>query len=274
VNVPGYTTNYNGYSIYTPGYSYNTYPNATGGYYDPPQTLVAGTGVWTPPNGSQVTAQSDIWNYQISAVTFAIFQCPSDPTANTKLVYGGAWGGTSYMANFNALGGSVGDGTSTDDYNGTWIYNQQGWWAPPVTLAQISDGTSTTILFGEGYQTCDATGRIALYAAGYHSFGITTAGVNPSYTITTVPPTPAPTVNMPNGMADTFMFQVKPLPLPNSECPAGATCCDQWRAQTGHDTMNITMLDGSVRGVNQTISQQTWNYVMQPNDGQALGTDW
>jgi hypothetical protein len=38
--------------------------------------------------------------------------------------------------------------------------------------------------------------------------------------------------------------------------------------------MMVAMMDGSVRPVDPSISQQTWSYVLLPRDGQALGGDW
>ena len=144
-----------------------------------------------------------------------------------------------------------------------------------MPLATIIDGASTTVLFGEGYQTCDGVGRIALFAADYHNFGITTnISAGPLGRPVTVPPTPDPTIDYPNGLPNTFMFQIQPMALPYAQCPAGAVCCDNWAAQTAHNLMNVTMLDGSVRMMNNNIAQQTWNYLLLPMDGQWVGNDW
>ncbi len=244
------------------------------GTWVPPPTLISPfvPAVCAPPTGIPVYDQADIWNSQVHGITFKAFQCPSDPTiVNMGQVYG-SWGGTSYLANFNALGGSQSNGSTCD---GDWILWEWGYWAPPVTMASISDGASTTVLFGEGYQNCDTVGRIALYAASYHNFGVTVPiSVGPLGIAATNPPTPDPTIDYPNGMPNTFMFQVKPLALSYDSCPAGSVCCDNWRAQTAHDLMNVTMLDGSVRMVSNTISQQTWNYLLLPADGQYVGGDW
>jgi prepilin-type N-terminal cleavage/methylation domain-containing protein/prepilin-type processing-associated H-X9-DG protein len=108
----------------------------------------------TASGGSGYQADG-IWIDGVHQVTYKIMQCPSDPTNdNHGLVYG-YWGGTSYLANFNAWG------------NPAW-----GLWSPPHNFAYIQDGLSNTVLFGEGYMNCDGIGRIALYSWFYHNFGL------------------------------------------------------------------------------------------------------
>jgi prepilin-type processing-associated H-X9-DG protein len=42
--------------------------------------------------------------------------------------------------------------------------------------------------------------------------------------------------------------------------------------QTMHPgTMNLALMDGSVRGVAVSISPSTWGRIMDPNDGQVVG---
>jgi prepilin-type N-terminal cleavage/methylation domain-containing protein len=237
------------------------------GTWVPPPVLVSPyvPAVWSVPTGP-VYDYAGIWNSQVHGLVYKVFQCPSDPSLlPTGLVYN-YWGGTSYMANFNCLGGSVADGSTSD---GNW--QPLGYFAPAQTLASITDGTANTIVYGEGYQNCDNLGRIMLYAAGYQTFGLTPqVGAGPvgeqGY--------PDPTINYYNGMPNTYLFQVKPIPKVYSQCPAGQECCDNYRSQTGHDTMNVTLLDGSVRAINRQISQQTWNYLLLPADGNTPGSDW
>jgi prepilin-type N-terminal cleavage/methylation domain-containing protein/prepilin-type processing-associated H-X9-DG protein len=167
-----------------------------------------------------------IWIDGIHQATYKVLQCPSDPSADgTGLVYGW-WGATNYLANYNAW-------TPDPAY---------GLWAPPVTFANFKDGTSSTVLFGEGYQNCDSIGRIALYSWFYHSFGLDWYN-----------------------QADTLMFQDRPL----------VKDCDNWRAQSGHrGGMNVALADGSVRGVHGGLSQTTWTNALLPADGNVLGNDW
>ena len=166
-----------------------------------------------------------IWIDGAHQATYAILHCPADPTWTDGTVYGGYWGSTNYLANFNAWS----DGTAS-------------LWAPPQRFAQLRDGLSNTVLFGEGYVDCDRIGRIALYSWFYHNFGLDW-------------------YQQPN----TLMFQDRPLPKD----------CDNWRAQSGHTgVMNVCLGDGSVRMVSPAVSQTTWTFALLPRDGQVLGDDW
>lgn len=45
-------------------------------------------------------------------------------------------------------------------------------------------------------------------------------------------------------------------------------------SQCYHPVMNVALMDGSVRTISQSVSQQTWTYALNPADGQTLGNDW
>jgi prepilin-type N-terminal cleavage/methylation domain-containing protein/prepilin-type processing-associated H-X9-DG protein len=147
-------------------------------------------------------------------------------------------------------------GTSYAANWNAWGDGTNGIYTEPQPLNHLTDGTSQTVLFGEVYQNCDQLGRIALYSWYYSDFGLDW-------------------YQIPN----TLMFQVLPA---LGACP---TCCNNWRAQSGHTGgMNVALADGSTRFITSSISHnenwttldqtQTWDRLLLPRDGLVLGNDW
>ena len=185
----------------------------------------------SPPTGY---TPGGIWISEAQNAQFKVLKCPSDPSAPSSGLLPGPWGYTNYLANFNA-----------------WSTKPTGLWSPPVTFQLITDGTSNTVLFGEGYAMCDTINRIALYSWYYHNFCLDW------YQNTTLAPTP-------NTVAY-GMFQGAPK----------LSECNNWVAQSGHQGgMNVCMADGSVRFVLASMSPDTWTNALLPRDGQTLGSDW
>jgi type II secretory pathway pseudopilin PulG len=175
--------------------------------------------------GGQGYHNNGIWIEGAHQATFKVLQCRSDPSADGNGLVYGYWGSTNYLANYNA-----------------WSSGPVGVWALPVGWKNFTDGTSNTVLFGEGYANCDTIGRIALYSWYYHNFGLDWYQ-----------------------QANTLMFQDRPL----------VKDCDNWRSQSGHrGGMNVCLADASVRNVRPGISQQTWTNALLPSDGNPLGGDW
>ena len=206
-------------------------------YYDNPASSSPGPIVVQQFNGHAYIYQqytggggtgyhvNGIWIDPVHQTTYKSMQCLSDPTNTNGLVYS-YWGGTNYLANYNAW--------SPDP--------SAGLWAQPTRFAAITDGLSSTVLFGEGYQNCDSVGRIALYSWYYHNFGLDWYQ-----------------------QANTLMFQNHPP----------STQCDNWRTQSGHISgMNVCLGDGSVRLISASISQATWSNLLLPRDGGVLANDW
>lgn len=239
------------------------------GYWDASGSTYTGTSArWDP---APVYGGAGAFTPEARSKRFTLLLCPSDPSVGSDnqsklgFVYaasqpasnwGFPWGSTNYLANYNAL---------ADDNP------QSGYKAPPQKFLNLADGQSNTVLFGEGYAWCDRRGRIAMVAWEYHNFGLTWALPNGTQLDLGSGPQ---AVSFPNGMPNQSMFQVRPLSKSASQCQTGQECCNNWKAQTAHSSMNVALADGSVRAVSGGISQQTWDRALLPRDGEVLGSDW
>ena len=225
---------------------------------------------WEAPNKPPVYEQKKLPNHgglyagTFSLATFAVLQCPSDPTAEGDMLtpgkpYAGRrWGTTNYIPNWNAW---------TDGISKTAPYNR------PIRFSEIRDGVSNTILVGEGFANCTGRDRIALINLGeYDNFGMTWVGGAGGHL---------------RQKANTWMFQDQPT----------GDLCNNWRAQSPHTGgMNVAMGDGSVRNISGNISHQekvngriagieygvdaqvdpndpfgVWDKLLLPRDGQPIG---
>jgi prepilin-type N-terminal cleavage/methylation domain-containing protein/prepilin-type processing-associated H-X9-DG protein len=131
--VPGTSTGVTTTTTYNGGHSRTTTGSTGASGYEP-------HGIWIP---------------EVRGVAYKVLQCRSDPSNRTgMLLTHPAWGGTNYLANYNA-----------------WWGRGTGLWRPPTKLTAMRDGTANVVLFGEGYKDCDRIGRIALYSWFYHNFG-------------------------------------------------------------------------------------------------------
>ncbi|CAN5367278.1 hypothetical protein BH11PLA2_BH11PLA2_47570 [soil metagenome] len=221
---------------------------------------------------SGTTAVHGVWVPTVQGSTFPVLTCLADPSLTPTRKFS-SWGLTSYLANWNAWGNSVGDGVTPCGPD--WSPGNLGHFAAPQKLITIRDGLANTILFAEAYQVCDNLGRYAMYSANYHNYGITPSLNNAVFSGS--PDYPTTPVTRGNGMPNVLMFQQRPEPLPNTNtrCQNGADCCDNWRAQAIHTGgINVALADGSVKVIRKGVSQETWGRLMLPRDGQSVGSDW
>lgn len=154
---------------------------------------------------------------------FAQLICASDPTLGSVFFSNGT---SNYLANWYVFGDIT-----------------RGCYSPAQKLKHVENGVSNTVLFAEGYSTCNQLAREALIACGTHNFGITwnnKPSDDPSY--------------LPENY---LLFQVMP-PV------AGEGCCNSLRAQTPHSSMPAAFADGSVQFIDANISLAAWTKLMKP----------
>ncbi len=194
-------------------------------------------------------AGNNSWNE--NQVAIKTFVCPSD---------GSSWGsyplsGTSYCFNTYVFCANVNGGWGTDHNN--YVGN---------LISSMPDGTSNTVIFAERYRLCQPSwgghtdpvwcanpwscpnGPWSIGAFGWNNLsGLT--GYYPQFTSS-------------NGDGIYKGFQTSP----------SAAACNWYTTQGPHPaTMMVGLGDGSVRGVQSSVSPTTWIYACSPNDGNPLG---
>lgn len=189
----------------------------------------------------------------------SIFSCPSDQTnVNGRAVggpFGDKWGLSNYSYNlvlFGSGGAVTGLGKSSN-----------------FKIGGIPDGASNTLGLGEQISCYPASFSASGYSGeeAYNTWAwpaVGTQGLAGGATYGPYSPDPA---YVPGGALYGSNF---PLPQAGSVYQINTTTF----SSVHPNLINVAMMDGSVRSVVITISQQTWNRVLIPDDGLVLGSDW
>jgi prepilin-type N-terminal cleavage/methylation domain-containing protein len=193
----------------------------------------------TPSNNSYSAPVTGTSTGTLQSVLVPGFQCPSDTTySGAGAATNTSWAGTSYGANYPLFGATKSGSSYVSQY----------------TIGNIPDGTSNTIMFAEQVAGCKDSGGVGharLWTVAWFQSSPTYWNPMVGYGTTTwnQPPQSNVTINLQN--------------------------CDPLRSQALHtSTANCLVADGSVRGVNASITQLTWQYALTPADGQVMGSNW
>jgi type II secretory pathway pseudopilin PulG len=178
--------------------------------------------------------------------TVKTYLCPSDFTVASGWVatQPNVWKASSYAANYELFGKTRPGGVAD---------------APQFNIGNLRDGTSNTVAFSDVYAVTGATGGGSAWAYPGIDFN-SLIGSNPG------------SLWVP-AIANSRSFGVNAYGVPQiSPTQAQAS---KYVAQSGHSgTVQVGLMDGSVRGVNGGISQVTWRNALLPDDGNTLGSDW
>lgn len=187
---------------------------------------------------------------------------PGDPSLPASNKTWGDRGASSYRANWHAL-------------RGGW---DEDWQVGGVTSLPRSfpDGSSNTIFFAEAYAVCGRPGGTTgtqyvelIWGEDGQNSGPLAQNYNQN--VFFIPAfwnyvgTPGIGLNRNTSGVQTPLPQIAPL----------KTQCDPRRVQSlTSGGLQVSLGDGSVRSVSNSVSQLTWGAAVEPADGLVLGNDW
>jgi len=179
-------------------------------------------------------------NGQQTSSAVKTYRCPADPTPSGGGGRTGdpnGWPVTGYFRNYYMHD------------NSTYVHpSGHHWTVSKYTIANIPDGTTNTVSVVERYADLN-NGYAGLYT--HHGQDRAHWGYSQWAPVYGQWSTGAPQVGVKPNAAAYY--------LPNS----------------GHSaTVQVLMMDGSVRGVSSGVSSTTWYYAITPDDGQVLGSNW
>jgi prepilin-type N-terminal cleavage/methylation domain-containing protein len=223
---------------------------------------------------------------QSSGRVLKVFFAPNDPSLKGDAIAWDRGGAASYASNWHAFGGGW-----DDDWQSGGKARIPG---------SFPDGTSNSIAYMERFSTC---GSPQAWDESWHyaerswqedgalpgpitqNWHPQSAWCSPAYWI------PAGTTGGDGGHGG-YRNGQQPANYPIDVNPASATYgtsiylqapqvapavanCDPLRLQSyGGSGIQMLMMDGSVRGVNTSVSLPTLARALVPNDGLTLGNDW
>ncbi|MBA4190409.1 MAG: prepilin-type cleavage/methylation domain-containing protein [Planctomycetaceae bacterium] len=188
-------------------------------------------------NSNNNSYSATVGSGTIQGVNVPAFQCPSDTTyTGSGPVTNTGWAGTSYGANASLFGSVNLNNSRMAQY----------------TIGNLPDGTSNTIAVAEQIAGCkNGTSNYARL-----------------WTVTWSDQSWNPEIGFQTG--DATWNQP-----PQTGVTVALANCDRARAQMLHtNAANTLLADGSVRTINSSISQITWQYALTPADGNVLGSNW
>jgi prepilin-type N-terminal cleavage/methylation domain-containing protein len=201
-----------------------------------------------------------------------VLLCPSDPSSDfTGLLIedGSILGVANYAINIQALGHVC---LTTGMPPATGLFPQYGATRKRRIPKDFYDGTSKTIVFSERYVVCpteDSTyGRNAWLGTVLNGIDNTPPSnkYDPFFGITSM--------EGPRETWGTGKFWVL-LPQDAPSISTGGGSCDALYLQSGHPGVILsTMIDGSARAINVSLSPTTWKYLLVANDLEVIPDDY
>jgi prepilin-type N-terminal cleavage/methylation domain-containing protein/prepilin-type processing-associated H-X9-DG protein len=218
-------------------------------------------------------------NFTVRTMQLNAILCPSDGNvpgsavtlgSNTKQV--GASNYPNNIGTFARIFGNTYDGPA---------YEAGASYGPAVTLATVTDGTSNTVIFSEwvkGKNLLTGNGTYQVYRSTDASTSTTVTLAKLAQDCTAVPLTPAYGQkgnewldhNMPNGGGYSHVMTPNKKACYFSDLSASKTYTMVGASSNHSGGVNTGFLDGSVRFVKDSISQNTWWAVSTKAGGEVI----
>jgi prepilin-type N-terminal cleavage/methylation domain-containing protein len=157
-----------------------------------------------------------------------------------------------------------------------------------LSVAQIPDGTSNTILVSEGYQYCSSYSSTSssngsynyvdvyryLYWCGnydyYFNYSLSLNYTGSYYVQNNIAP-----YNFTEVVAETFTPKFSPVAGKTFQVRPSLSTCDGSVPQgLSSGAIQVLLADASVHSVTRGISPTTWFAALTPDGGEVLGSDW
>jgi prepilin-type N-terminal cleavage/methylation domain-containing protein len=217
-----------------------------------------GTVAFPAPDGPRTVHYPG--NNTVYSRAVSVYLCPSDPSVGPSgevTIDGVVFGAASYGPNSMVIGPNGPQGKARH--------------------AEITDGTSNTILHAEKYARCSTPALPSGLGDGGTAWAYCTSplfpwlpppmnlpprGFQPGFAIAALAARGAPDAIGPGSK-----FQVRPSPFLGN--------CDPTRASTPHaGGIVVGLADGSVRTLSPGMNRTIWWAALTPRGGELLGSDW
>jgi len=179
------------------------------------------------------------------------YLCPSDSSHNNGIGPNTGWSVSSYSRNFFVFDSGAQENTGNGHYRTPAKYQ----------VGNIPDGTSNTIAIVERYAYYPSYGWSGLWS--HHA----QEKVHWGYSQWSTVYGPWPAGNNPANWSSAQSY--------TPQVGKAAKDAHPYYPNGGHSgTVQVLLMDGSVRGVSGSVSPATWSYAVSPDDGQSLGSNW